>query len=245
MRYLPTWVMAIAFVVPGRCISQQPGPATQSPSPSVVTVHGHGEVRMMPDEAHVRLGVIAQAPTAKEAQADANRAAGAITAAVRAQGVSPRELQTTALTLQPIYASQPHDSDTPPRIVAYRASNVVTVRVTALGRVGDVIDAALGAGANTLDGLTFTLRDDAAARDSALALAVHEASGKARTIAAALHLRLGRVTEVDEQGVQVMPVAPMLQRGMTMAAVASTPVEAGDVTVTADVTVQFEVDSLP
>lgn len=241
MRELTVIGAALILVTPGRCLGQQPAPA---PAPAVTqsttfTVHGHGELSVPPDEARVRLGVVAQAPTAKAAQSEVSRTARAVTDSIAARGVAARDLQTSGLSLQPVYAPRV-GTERAPKIVAYRASNVVTVRVRRLGAVGSIIDAALGAGANTLDGVSFRLRDDGAARDSALAQAVIEARGKAGVIAAALGLRLGDVLDVTEQGVNVVPVVPMMAQGVALAATrAETPVSAGEVTITADVTIKY------
>jgi len=240
MRELTIIGAALLFAAPARCLGQQPTPApAPRPAAATFTVHGHGEVSVPPDEAHVRLGVVAQAPTAKAAQDEVSRTARAVTDAITAQGVAARDLQTTGLSLQPVYAPRA-GNEHEPKIVAYRASNVVTVRVRRLDGIGGVLDAALGAGANTLAGVTFTLRNDGAARDSALAQAVGEARGKAQVIATTLGLRLADVLDVTEQSVNVVPVVPMMAQGMTMAAArAETPVSAGEVTITADVTLRY------
>jgi len=204
-----------------------------------LTVSGTGEVRAAPDEATVRLGVVRQAATADEAQQQANRTAQAILAALTQAGVNREQVQTSGLTLQPVYAPQRPGAQEEPRIVAYRASNEVTVRVDRLSMVGQVIDAGLKAGANQLDSLQFGLRDELPVRQRALAQAVQQAREKARTIAEALEVRLVKVLEVQEGGLVVRPFYE--QRAVMAAGEAGTPVSPGQVNITATVTVRYQI----
>lgn len=204
-----------------------------------LTVNGTGEVRTAPDEATVRLGVVRQAATAAEAQQQVNRTAEAILSSLTQAGLKPEQIQTSELSLQPVYAPQRPNAAEEPRIVAYRASNVVTARLDRLLMVGQVIDAGLKAGANQVDSLQFGLRNDLPVRQRALAEAVREAREKARTIAEALEVRLVRVLEVQEGGFAVRPV--FAGRAALGAAEAGTPVSPGQVSTTATVTVRYQI----
>lgn len=218
---------------------------TVSSPVSVLTVSADGDSRTAPDEATVRLGVSVQAPTAREAQDQVNRTAGAILEAVRRVGIPADRIQTSELNLGPVYGQEQRAGSEihEPRIVGYQASNVVSVQVEQLDKVGPVIDAGLGAGANRLEGVAFGLRDDRKARAEALTRAVEEARGKADALARALKVRLVRILEVAEGGVSVMPPQPYLRGRMAMetAAMADTPVSAGQVGVSAQVTVRWEI----
>lgn len=219
--------------------------AGDSPPPSLA-VTGNGEVWADPDEAIVRLGATAQAPTARAAQAEVNRIAGAVRSALAAAGVAEERLQTSELSLHPVYAHPgPRDApDQEPRIVGYRASNVVSVRLSEMERVAAVIDAGLGAGANRLEGLSFTLADDRGARQEALRRAVRAAQEKAQAIAGALGVDLGPVLEASEGSMAVQPPPYGLQR-MAMAAegaMPATPVESGQVQVRAEVSVRYRIE---
>jgi uncharacterized protein YggE len=208
----------------------------------VLSVQGSGQARVEPDEATVRLGVTAQATTAREAQEQVNRTANAIMEAVRRLGVQPQQVQTSELFLGPIYGQNRPEVQAEPRITGYQASNVVSVSLEKLDQVGPVIDAGLGAGANRLDGVVFGLRNDAAARAQALTAAVTEARGKAQALASAAGVRLAELVEVTEGGVSFTPV---YQKGrVAMAAEAmdmSTPVASGQVSVDASVTLRYRI----
>jgi uncharacterized protein YggE len=212
----------------------------------MLTVAGTGQARVAPDEATVRLGVLAQAPTAREAQNQVNRAAGAVLDAIRKLGVPAERIQTTGLSLNPQYSSQGSSNSQGPRITGYQASNNVSVGVDDLAKVGPVIDAGLTSGANTLDGVDFGLRDDGAARAAALTDAVRAAGAKAEALAKALRVRLVELLEVAEGGVAVSPPPSPFRARLAMAApMAATPVSSGEVGVEASVTLRWRIAPCP
>ena len=221
----------------------RPAPPERRPVPSL-TVAGEGESRVAPDEATVRLGVLAQAPAARVAQEQVNRVAGAILEAVRRLGVPAAQVQTAELNLSPVYAQGRPGGESEPRIAGYQASNVVTVQLDKLDRVGPVIDAGLAAGANRLEGVGFGLRDDRQARAEALTAAVGAARAKAQALARALRLRLVQVLEVAEGGAAVTPPPVFGGRMAAMAAdsLTATPVASGQVV---GVTVRWQVEPCP
>lgn len=244
---LPLTFAASPLAAPLQAQMPEPPPLPPyEPIPSI-TVNGQGEVRTAPDEALVSLGVVAQTERARDAQAEASRIAQAILDAIAALGVPEEAVQTSQLFLTPVYEQQRYDQrgnvPTEPRIIAYRASNTVTVRLDDLEKIGPVIDAGIEAGANQLEGVSFQLRDDQAAREEALRLAVAKAKGKAAAIASALGVELGPVLEAQEGGVSI--VRPQFAaRAMAMEMSAgdqATPVAAGQVSVTGHVTVRYRI----
>ncbi len=219
--------------------------AAQTPSPEdvvpILSVQGTGEARVAPDEATVRLGVVAQAPTARAAQEQVNKAANAVLEAIRALKIEAKDIQTSDLSLSPLYSQGRGEEQQAPRITGYQANNTVTVRTEDLSKVGPVIDAGLSAGANTLEGVVFGLRNDEAARAAALTSAVRAARTKAEALAQALQVRLAGIVEVTEGGVSVYP-PPMPKFGrMAMEMAADTPVSAGQVGVQASVTIRYRI----
>lgn len=210
----------------------------------VLTVQGLGQVRTDPDQASVQLGVVARQPTARAAQDEANRVAAAILEGVARLGVPRTDVQTSDLNLGPVYAQpRPDQVVDEPRITGYQASYVVSVRLEKLDLVGRVIDAALAAGANQLQGVSFGLRNDRAARSRALEQAVAQARDKAQVIASALGVRLGAVQEVAEGGFSL--VTPTFDKRVAFesaAAPAPTPIAVGQVGVDATVTVRYRIE---
>jgi uncharacterized protein YggE len=244
-------VLALGALVPaaGQELPDGREGAKAEAVPSLV-VAGLGEVRVAPDEATVRLGVLAQAATAGAAQQQANQTVTALLRAVRGLGVRQEQIRTSELSLSPVFAPVRQavaagEEPQAPRIVGYQASNSVTVTLDKLDQVGAVVDAGLGAGANRLEGVAFGLRHDEAARQAALRDAAAQARGKAAALAAAMHVRLVEVLEVREEGTAVpQPRFEAMRMSVAGGAVA-TPVESGQLEVSAAVTVRYRIAPCP
>lgn len=236
MKLLVSVIACVLLFAVAPAVSAQEAPPT-------LNVQGGGEVRVVPDQAMVRLGVMEQLPTAEEAQQEVNRVAGAIREGVRNEGIDDRQIQTSRLILSPIYARQNPGATEAPRVVAYRASNTVSILVEDLDRVGAVIDAALDAGANALEGVSFGLMNDLDARLEALRAAAAEARRKAEVMADALGVELGGIRSISEGGGSFQPPRiEMAGRAMALAAGdAPTPVSPGELTVSASVSVQYAI----
>jgi uncharacterized protein YggE len=243
-RILRLAVVALPMIALALAAQARPAAEEKDMEVPILTVSGSGQARVAPDEATVRLGVLAQAPTAREAQGQVNRSAQAVLDAIRKLGVAPERIQTTGLSLNPQYAQG--RSDQGPRITGYQAANTVSVLLDDLAKVGPVIDAGLAAGANNLDGVSFGLRDDAAAKAAALADAVHSARSKAEALARALKVRLVDILEVAEGGISVSPPPSPFRGRMAMAEpMVATPVSAGEVGVEASVTIRWRIAPCP
>ncbi|HZI18607.1 MAG TPA: SIMPL domain-containing protein [Pyrinomonadaceae bacterium] len=209
-----------------------------------VTVTGDSLVQARPDTAVVTVAVVTQNASASEAQAENASRSEAVVRAVKAAAGAGAEVQTTGYSLQPQYA---YREGAAPQITSYVARNGVTVTLSDLTRVGAVIDAASRAGANNVEGLSFTLRRDEQVRRQALAAATREALDKARAIAEALGGRVVRVVAVEEAGTIRPPVPVPYDRAVMMkgAESVSTPVEPGQLDVRAQVQIAVEVEARP
>src|SRR5690349_12096446 len=101
----------------------------ESPRPPVLIVTGSAEIFAVPDEAKVRLGIVRQTANAQMAQEQANAVAQEILSAIGRLGVPSNQIQTARLVLSPVYAPRGPDSRDAPKIVAYTATNTVSVRL--------------------------------------------------------------------------------------------------------------------
>ncbi|MDR7544366.1 MAG: SIMPL domain-containing protein [Armatimonadota bacterium] len=214
-------------------LSMAPASA-QAPEPArnqLITT-GQGRAEVTPDAATVTVGAQAQRATASEAIGDVNRTAAGMLERLRALGVRPEEIRTSTVQVFPVHAT-PRDG-APPQTVGYRAISLMTVTLTNLALVGRVVDTAVAAGASTVQGISFGLRDPTRARIDALARAVRDAREKGEAIAQAAGLRIAGIERIVEEGVAVTPREIRVATGP-----APTPVEPGLVTVTAQVTVTF------
>ncbi len=203
---------------------------------NTVTAQGNGTSAAAPDVAEMSFGVMVQDADAKTALDKASATAEMIASAVKKAGVRSQDIQTANVNL---YPQQDYREGQAPVILGYEASISVRVKVRDLGDVGDVITAATTAGANTINGPSFTLDDDEAAREAAITDAVAKARVRAEAMAEAADKRLGDVIAISETGVSV----PQIYYGETAAAAdmaLSVPIEPGELDVTASVTVVFE-----
>jgi hypothetical protein len=207
-----------------------------------VMVAGDSIVQAQPDTAIVTIAVVTQNRTAISAQQDNAAKTDAVVRALKAAAGSGAEVKTSGYSLQP---QRVYKENQPPTITGYEARNSVTVTLSDLTKVGSVIDAAAQAGANDVSGIAFTLRQDRQARDRALSEATRAAVSKAQVIALALGGRVVRIVEVQEEGFQQRPPAPIYQTETFMAkrADVATPIEVGSLDVTSRVQLIAEVET--
>ena len=213
-----------------------------SPPPRTLSVMGYGEVKASPDLAIVVLAVETTAETAAKATSENARRTTAVIDAIKKKLGDKDRVTTTGYSLQPHYANRRPGSDAAPEIAGYVASNQVRVESRDLTKVGDLIDAAIAAGANRTDMLSFNLENRSPHLREALKEAGAEARAQAESIAEALGVKLGAVQNASTAGVP-MPVPIYKERMMAMAAdQASTPVEPGEVEVSATLTVTYLIE---
>lgn len=210
-------------------------PALAEDAASIISVSGEGQIAVTPDMATVSLGVTVNGDTAKAAL-DANSAAlSGVIEKLKAAGIADKDIQTSGLSLGPVYDYS--SSGNPQKVLGYTASNMITVNVRAIDQVGAVLDASITDGANTLNGISFGLQDPAPATDEARKKAVTEARRKAELYAAAAGVKLGRILSISENSGGFMPM-PMGSAAFDKAA--GVPVVVGEMSVTASVSVTFE-----
>lgn len=196
-----------------------------------ISVSGVGRIDVAPDMADISLGVRHQARTAQEALRETSAAVTAIIQRVQSFGVDETDIQTTGLSLNPIYERR-NNSEQQPRLTGFAASNMITVRVRDLDRLGGLLDRVVDAGATNFQGLRFGLSDRAEALEGARRAAVADAMARARVYADAAEVVLGEVLSIVESGAQFQPRAMMRADSMSLDAV---PIAAGELTISANV----------
>ncbi len=201
-----------------------------------IVVSGTGRVAVEADVADLRLGVSLSRPTVDEARSDAAATMAAILSAVQEAGVERRDVRTTLLSVQPRYD---YRDGKPPELSGYELSNVVEVVVRDLGRLGDVVDGTLRAGATSMDSLSFRVAEPADAEREARIRAMSEARARADVLAGAAGLTITGVSDIVE-GSPVGPPIPVAKaERMMLASDAATPVEAGSTEISVTVTVTY------
>jgi uncharacterized protein YggE len=201
---------------------------------TTLSLTAHGETDATPDEAVLSLGVQSRAAGAADAMAQNASQMSAVVAALRRVGIADRDIATTNLSLSAQYS---YPQGQPQVLDGYVAGNEVTITVRDIARVGAVIDAVSAAGANQINGISFGLKDPAAAEDAARLAAVKALAAKAALYAGASGYHVARLVSLNEdQGGAPGPVRPM----MMMAKADATPISPGELTVRVDVTGVYE-----
>jgi uncharacterized protein len=207
---------------------------TPADSPAAISVTGEAQISVPPDLATIDAGVATEAKTAREAS-DANNAAMAkVLQALKAANIDEKDYQTSRLSLQPQYA--PNRSGPSP-VVGYRASNRVTVKIRDVAKVAGVIDVLVGAGANDVGNISFSVSQASKLLDEARTQAIADARRKAEIYAKAAGVTLGAPLSISEDGAP-QPVF----RGKMMAGMAApTPIAQGEETLSISVGVTWAI----
>jgi uncharacterized protein YggE len=203
--------------------AQTPAPASEGP---VVVTAGEAVVKRVPDRAWVQITAESRARNPREAQKLNVDAMSAVLQKLKGAGLPADALQTRGYDLQPEY-----DYNNGRQTVrGYVARNTVEVRVDDLPRVGEVVDLAVTAGATSVGGVRFDLKDKGAAEREALRLAVEDARQRAEAAAGGAGMKVERIIRIEEQRVVVTPPRPamMAMRAETGQAAGAPPVEAGE-----------------
>lgn len=236
-RYLAL-ALAAAISLPALAHAQQ-GPIP--PNAPRVSVSGEGEATVSPDIALLSLSVMREAATAREALSANNDAMAAVIAAMKADGVADRDLQTASIQIQPRYTyTNNADGTQKSELTGYQVFNTLSVRVRDIAKTGTLLDKAVTLGVNQGGGITFTNDDPSKTITEARKRAVADAVSKARTLAEAADVKLGRVIEISEQSFAQPPMPMMVKAQRMEAADSSVPVEAGENSYKVQVNVTFE-----
>lgn len=234
-RFLPLGValllLAALFVHNGwqnaaPAAAQEEVPAT-STQERLIRVTGTGRVSVEPDLATVNLGVQTQAETAVEALEQNSEQMQAVIDALIEADVAEEDIQTQGLSLNPIY-DQPapvEEGQAERELQGYRASNVVEITVRNLDDLGTIIDEAIAAGGNTIQGIRFEVSDPQSAVTQARQAAFNEAQNKAQQLVELSEAELGPVIRIIESGGTPTPV--FREEVAFDAAAAGVPVQAG------------------
>ncbi len=233
-----TLCAAIALFTSGS--SPSAAPADTDAMVRTISVTGMGEEKGTPDQAHLTAGVLTEGKTAADALAANSRAMNQVFAALKRAGIADKNIQTSNFQISPRYSEGDGTRPHIPVIIGYQVSNNVQVTVDGVDRTGPVLDALVASGANQSNGIFFTIADPKPLEVKARREAVAEAIAKARTIADASGVRLGRIISINEGGGYVPPM-PMVMSRAVMAQDAATPVAAGEATVLVNVSVVYEI----
>jgi uncharacterized protein YggE len=211
-----------------------------------ITVVGDSQAKIAADTAVVTFSVVTQGKQALEAQQQNAKKSDAVRAAVEAVvgADSKAEVKTSDYNLSP---ERDYGSEGLPKISGYEVKNTVIVSMNDLNRVGEIIDAATKAGANSVEGVSFVVGETSPAQGEALSLATKQAMAKAEAIAKSLNGRIVRVVETGEGSVPTSRLNDAYPEAKTMAnsnalTAYTTPVQAGTFNVRSQVFLVVEIE---
>ena len=165
-------------------------------NPRTLSVSGSGKAYLTPDIAYVNIGVHTEGKNAAEAVSTNNGQSQKVINALKSQDIAEKDIQTTNFS---IYPQQQYDSQGKPTgEIIYQVDNSVVVTVRNIDKVGQVLDAAVRAGANSINSVEFEVAEKTQALSEARKAAVKDAKSKAEELASAAGITLGEVQTISE-----------------------------------------------
>ena len=210
---------------------------------SKINVNGTGEIRVSADTAVISLGVNARDKDVLKAQQKVNESIASIRTTLTGQGVKEENINTEFINIYVTYDYQNGEEE----VAAYNASSTLAIKITDMESIGSLIDAAFAAGANTLNGISFSASDTEEVKSEALKKAVEDAAKKADILAQASELKISGIESITESGVysyenNVGNVYAKSLDVMDAAAEAGTVVQAAKLIVSASVSITFSAE---
>ncbi len=204
-----------------------------------LSVSGSASEYVAPDTATMTAGVLTQAATAKEASEKNAASMNAVINAIKNLGIGDKDIRTSYLSIQPVY-NYPKDGGAP-TITGYSASNNVEVTTGDIGKLSDIVDRSVAAGANQVSGISFSVSEEKQKQTRAqlLADAVKDAEEKAGNLAKSLNVRITgvRTSSISDTGFPQPFVSGLAEK-------APTPIQPGESRITLSVQVTYLIDNL-
>ena len=214
------------------------GTTAMAQSQAVLTVTGTAIVAVSPDMATVSVGVEVDAPTADRALKLNSARMREVFSTLQELGIQPANIQTSQFSVHHQWSARSSSSNSPPKITSFAATNVVTIRVKALDKLGSVLDSLTKSGANRIHGVSFGITKPKPHLDKARILAVGEAQRKAELYAGAAGVALGSIMSINEGAGVNRPAFEM----QAMALRDSAPIAEGELSLSAEVTLQYAIE---
>jgi uncharacterized protein YggE len=211
-------------------------------APNTIAASGYATVLASPDTASIDIGVVTASPTTSMALRANNAEMAKVVSAIRGLGVPEAQIQTSNFSIDAQHPQGKNGQEDESRTIGYAVTNKLTVTLTDLSKVADVIDAAVRAGANSSNSVSFDVKDRRMLDDQALAQAVRNARHDAEIMAAAEHAKVGRLISVtDDFSVgSDRSFAPV-----DIALGYRTPILPGQITIAAHVLAVFAIEQSP
>jgi uncharacterized protein YggE len=215
--------------------------ADAAPPVRTLNVNGTGQIFLSPDIAYIYIGVHTEEPTAADAVTANNEETQQVIEALKAAGVEAKDIRTTNFSIWP---NQQYGPDGQPTGTRYVVDNSVFVTVRELDNLGDLLDAAISAGANSINSIQFDVADKTDALKKAREEAVKDAKAQAQELADVAGMNLGEVQSISFYDSAPMPYMNSYGKGGGGAAVseaAAVPIQPGQLTLTVTVSMSYAI----
>lgn len=201
-----------------------------------LTVQGNGSIKVMPDVAYVTIGLTTNNKDAKEAQSENKETMNAVLEALKEEGLTDDDMRTTSYSTYPMYDYEANE------ITSYEVRNMVEITIKDIDNVGKYLDIAAENGANTAYSVRFSIQDESGPYNQALMLAMETAKAKADAIVSASGNSIVSTLSISENSYGYVSYDRYDMNEAAEYGKAATPITAGELEITANVTVVYEID---
>lgn len=218
--------------------AQAPITVTSAPTIRTINAAGHGEVYIVPDLAYIYVGVQSDANEVSDALNKNSAQAQAVADAVKAQGVDIKDIQTASFN---VYPMTDYDMNGQVSRKYYVVQNTVYITVRDLSKLGVLLDAVVRSGANNINSISFDVQNKDAALAQARDMAIAKARAEAESIAKASGVTLGDLQTVNVYTSNNATPVYDAKGGGAAAMNSQVPVSAGQLVITADANLVYEI----
>lgn len=236
------YVGLVSFAIFSLVFNPNPSCADGTKSPHILSISGHGEVRVKPDSVFVTAGVDSQGGTAGNALAVNNASMTSLFRVLKSAGIADRDIQTTGFSVHPRYE---RSNDQTHKLLGYEVTNSVTVMLREVDDLGSLLDNLVNAGSNEISSVNYNVSNPGKALDAARKLAISDAEHAAKIYAEASGIRLGQIIQITEgnapRAISLMGDTPKMYEESADAP--PMPTGAGEQSVGVEVNVMWEINA--
>ena len=205
----------------------------------LIEVTGQGSVKGEPDIASFQAGITTSAPTARTSQKENAERSNRVIETLKRSGIEKKDIQSTRYTIHPQYEYAGGKRT----FKGYQTSHFLSVTLHDIAKTGEVLDAVISAGGTDIPSIQFSIEDPFPLENQARSKAVHEAKEKARILAEAAGVKVGKLISIQETLERGRPILPMMAiAGVEESARAETPIEMGEMEIIARVQMKYAIE---
>ncbi len=230
-------IVAVLGVV--MVLVSDPVQAEEAGMPRIVSISGHGEVRVVPDLAVVSVGVTTQGQSARDALDGNTKAMKSLLETLKKAGIEDRDMATSNFSVGS-RLDYGNNNGQPPKVVGYDVNNMVTITVRKIDDLGELLDVAVSTGSNTINGISFSVSKPESFITEARKAAVTDARSKADTYAAAGGFKIGDILSISE-GTAYQPPVQYRAKSSRSEASDAVPIAQGEQALSVDVSITYEI----